>query len=40
MILGGWDVYWSIMDFVTWMDTLYVFNVTYPINLEIVFQYA
>ena len=39
LFFGGFDLIYTILDVFSWVDTLFYFNVDYPINVYYFFQY-
>ncbi|CAD8059012.1 unnamed protein product [Paramecium sonneborni] len=38
IILGGFNIFWSILDILTWINNFYFLNVDYPLNVQLFFK--
>ena len=38
--MGGFEIYFNILDVMCWIDTLFFINVDYPLNVKLFFKYA
>ena len=40
ILAGGFDLYWGILDIMTWINTFYFINVDHPLNTKLFFKEA
>lgn len=38
VLLGGVNIFWSILDILTWINNFYFLNVDFPINVKLLFN--
>jgi len=40
ILFGGFDIFFNILDILTWINNFYFLNVNYPLNVDTIFKYA